>query len=71
VVDADSAERLWNLTWVTAEGDPSGNSSVRSIGWLDSGRYLLEFRKYGALSRSDANTRIGNYRVSSQSESDR
>jgi WD40 repeat protein len=59
VVDADSGERLWNLPWVTAEGDRSDNSSVRSIGWLDSGRYLLEFRKYGAWSRSDANTRVG------------
>ena len=70
MVDADSAERLWNLPWVTAEGDPGDNSSVRSIGWLDCGRYLLEFREYGAWSRSDANTRIGNYRVSSRSESD-
>ena len=59
VVDADSGERLWNLPWVTSEGDRSDNCSVRSIGWLDSGRYLLEFRKYGAWSRSDANTRIG------------
>jgi len=59
VLDADSGERLWNLPWVTAEGDRSDNSSVDYIGWLDSGRYLLEFRKHGAWSRSDASTRIG------------
>ena len=44
---------------MTAEGDRSDDSSVHYIGWLDGGRYLLEFRKHGAWSRSDANTRIG------------
>lgn len=44
---------------MTAEGDRSDNSSVDYIGWLDSGRYLLEFGKHGAWSRSDASTRIG------------
>jgi hypothetical protein len=32
---------------------------VHYLGWLDSGRYLLEFRKHGALSRNDASTVIG------------
>lgn len=59
VVDADSGERLRNLPWVTAEGDRSDNSAVDYIGWLDSGRYLLEFRRHGAWSRADANTRVG------------
>jgi WD40 repeat protein len=59
VVDADNGERLWNLPWATAEGDRSDDPSVHYLGWLDGGRYLLEFRKHGAWSRSDANTRIG------------
>jgi len=59
VIDADTGERLWNLPWVTSEGDRSDDSSVHYLGWLDSGRYLLEFRKHGAYSRSDANTLIG------------
>ena len=59
VVDADNGERLWNLPWATAEGDRSDDPSVHYIGWLDGGRYLLEFRKHGALSRSDASARIG------------
>jgi WD40 repeat protein len=59
VIDADTGERLWNLPWATGEGDRSDDSSVHSIGWLDSGRYLLEFRKHGAYSRSDASTLIG------------
>jgi WD40 repeat protein len=59
VLDADSGERLRNLPWATAEGDRSDDSSVHYIGWLDSGRYLVEFRKHGALSRSDASTVIG------------
>jgi hypothetical protein len=63
VLDADSGQRLWNLPWVTAEGDRSEDPSVHYIGWLDSGRYLLEFRKYGGLSRSDASTKIGTVAV--------
>jgi WD40 repeat protein len=59
VLNADTGEWLWNLPWATSEGDRSDDSSVHSIGWLDSGRYLLEFRKHGALSRSDASTLIG------------
>jgi WD40 repeat protein len=59
VLDADSGEQLRNLPWATAEGDRSDDSSVHSMGWLDRGRYLLEFRKYGAMSRSDANTMVG------------
>jgi hypothetical protein len=63
VLDADSGKRLWNLPWVTAEGDRSEDSTVHYIGWLDSGRYLLEFRKYGGLSRSDSSTKIGTVAV--------
>jgi hypothetical protein len=59
VVDADTGKRLWNLPWATAEGDRSDDSSVHYIGWLDSGRYLVEFRKHGAWSRTDASNRIG------------
>ena len=59
VLDADSGGRLWNLPWATSEGDRSDDSSVHYIGWLDSGRYLVEFRKWGAWSRSDASSRIG------------
>jgi WD40 repeat protein len=59
VLDADSGERLWNLPWATSEGDRSHDSSVHSIGWLDGGRYLLEFRKHGAMSRTDESTMVG------------
>ena len=59
VLDADTGKRLWNLPWVTSEGDRSDDPSVHYIGWLDSGRYLVEFRKHGAYSRTDASTRIG------------
>ena len=59
VLDADTGKRLWNLPWATAEGDRSDDSSVHYIGWLDSGRYLVEFRKHGAWSRTDASNRIG------------
>ena len=59
VLDADTGKRLWNLPWATSEGDRSDDSSVHYIGWLDSGRYLVEFRKHGAYSRSDASTVIG------------
>jgi WD40 repeat protein len=58
VLDADSGDRLWNLPWATSEGDRSDDPSVHYIGWLDSGRYLLEFRKHGAWSRSDASAVI-------------
>jgi WD40 repeat protein len=63
VLDADSGKRLWSLPWATAEGDRSDDSSVHYIGWLDNGRYLLEFRKHGALSRSDSSSKIGTVAV--------
>ena len=59
VIDADTGEGLWNLPWATSEGDRSDDPSVHYLGWLDGGRYLLEFRKHGALSRTDASTVIG------------
>jgi len=63
VLNADTGARLWNLPWATSEGDRSDDSSVHYIGWLDSGRYLLEFRKHGAMSRSDASTVVGTITV--------
>jgi WD40 repeat protein len=59
VLDADSGERRWNLPWATIEGDRSQDHTVNYLGWLDRGRYLLEFRTYGALSRTDENAMIG------------
>ena len=63
VLNADTGARLWNLPWATSEGDRSDDSSVHYIGWLDRGRYLLEFRKRGALSRSDMSAVIGTVAV--------
>jgi WD40 repeat protein len=63
VLNADTGARLWNLPWATSEGDRSDDSSVHYIGWLDSGRYLLEFRKHGALSRSDVSVVVGTVTV--------
>jgi WD40 repeat protein len=59
VLDSDTGKRLYNVPWATAEGDRSDDSSVHYLGWLDSGRYLLEFRKWDALSRNDASRKIG------------
>jgi WD40 repeat protein len=63
VINADTGARLWNLPWATSEGDRSNDSSVHYIGWLDRGRYLLEFRKHGALSRSEASAVVGTVAV--------
>jgi WD40 repeat protein len=59
VIDADSGERQWNLPWGTSEYDRSDDPTVRYIGWLDRGRYLIEFRKHDAWSTDEAGTRIG------------
>ena len=59
VIDADSGERRWNLPWVTSADDRTDDPSVHYIGWLDRGRYLIEFRKHDAWSRDEAGTRIG------------
>jgi WD40 repeat protein len=58
VYNADNGDWLRNVPWATAEGDRSDDSTVYYLGWLDSGRYLLEFRKWGALSRDDAGTKV-------------
>jgi WD40 repeat protein len=58
VYNAENGEWLRNVPWATAEGDRSDNSTVYYLGWLDSGRYLFEFRKWGALSRDDARTKV-------------
>jgi hypothetical protein len=58
VLDADAGARRWDLPWAIEEGDRC-DPWVHSIGWLDRGRYLLEFRKQGAFSRNDGTTQIG------------
>jgi dipeptidyl aminopeptidase/acylaminoacyl peptidase len=63
VLDADTGERVSDLPWATAEGDRSDDPSVHYLAWLDSGRYLLEFRKHGAWSRSDASVLVGSMSV--------
>jgi WD40 repeat protein len=59
VYDADSGEWLRNVPWGTSEGDRSDDPTVHYLGWLDKGRYLFEFRKWGGLSRNDGSSKIG------------
>jgi hypothetical protein len=44
-------------TWPAGSARCPGRRAARS--WLDSGRYLVEFRKHGAYSRTDASSLIG------------
>jgi WD40 repeat protein len=59
VYDADNGDYLRNVPWGTSEGDRSNDPTVHYLGWLDKGRYLFEFRKWGGLSRNDGTSKIG------------